>query len=118
MITHKRGDSFDHFSKIPEKVTNPDGTTTGFDDGYFVGWTVAAQVRTAQFGKLLADLVCTWDDPVKTRILSVSAINTRDWVLGPAEMDIQFVRESDGRTLSTSTIAITVTKDITRVEAV
>ncbi len=104
MITHKRGDSFDHLAAIPST----------FPDGYFVGWTVTAQVRTAQYGKLLAELVCSWADPVTTRTLSVSAVDTQLWDIGNAEMDIQFVRNSDNKTISTNTVSILVLKDVTR----
>lgn len=104
MILHKRGDSFDHLAAIP----------TTFADGYFVGWTVTAQVRTAQYGKLLSDLVCTWADPATTRTLSVTSLNTQNWDIGNAEMDIQFVRTSDNKTISTNTISICVIKDVTR----
>ena len=115
MITHKRGDSFDHLAKIPVKVTLPDGTTTGFEDGFFVGWTVTAQIRTAQYDRLLAELTCSWADPAATtRILSVKALHTSTWTLGPAEMDIQFYNPTTGYTISTNTISIEVVKDITR----
>lgn len=104
MLPQKRGDSFDRLANIPDT----------FVDGYFVGWEVTAQVRTAKYEKLLADLECTWVDPVTTRILSVRALNTTTWEVGPAEMDIQFVRISDGYTISTSTIKFEVVRDITR----
>lgn len=107
MLPQKRGDSFDRLANIPDT----------FVDGHFVGWTVTAQVRTTQYGKLLADLDCTWVDPVTTRILSVKALDTHNWAVGDAEMDIQFVRDSDGYTISTSTVAFTIVRDVTRVTA-
>jgi len=106
MITHKRGDTFEHLAAIPST----------FADGYFVGWTVTAQVRTAKYGALLADLTCSWADPLTTRIISVKELDTSNWEVGPAEMDIQFVRTSDGTTISTNTVQISVLKDITRVQ--
>lgn len=108
MLPQKRGDSFDRLANIPE----------AFADGHFVGWTITAQVRTAQYGKLLAELECTWVDPLTTRILSVKAIDTRNWIVGDAEMDIQFVRDSDGYTISTSTVVFNVVRDVTRAEPV
>lgn len=105
MLPQKRGDSFDRLTNIPST----------FEDGHFVGWTVTAQVRTAQYGKLIANLVCTWVDPVTTRILSVKCLDTKAWTLGPAEMDIQFVRDSDGYTISTATLQFEVARDVTRV---
>lgn len=107
MQSQKRGDSFDRLTNIPD----------AFVDGHFVGWTVTAQVRTAQYGKLLADLECAWIDPTTTRILSVKCLDTRSWIVGPAEMDIQFVRDTDGYTISTSTIRFDIVRDVTRVAA-
>lgn len=106
MLPHKRGDSFDRLANIPET----------FVDGYFIGWTVTSQVRTSQYGKLLANLDCSWVDSSTTRTLSVRSMNTSSWVVGTAEMDIQFVRDSDGYTISTSTVSFEVVKDITREE--
>lgn len=104
MLPHKRGDSFDRLTNIP----------IVFADGYFVGWTVTAQVRTAQYSKPIADLVCTWINPATTRILQLQCIDTTLWTLGMAEMDIQFVRTSDGYTTSTSTIQFEIVRDVTR----
>lgn len=107
MLPHKRGDSFDRLANIPDTFT----------DGYFVGWTVTSQVRTSQYGKLLANLECVWVDPVTTRVLSIKSLSTSSWSLGTAEMDIQFVRNTDGYTISTSTVSFEVVKDITREDA-
>lgn len=106
MQPQKRGDSFDRLANIPDT----------FADGYFVGWTVKCQLRTAQHGKLIAELECAWVDPATTRILTVRDLDTKDWPLGDAEMDIQFTRTQDGYVRSTSTIAFTITKDITRAQ--
>lgn len=103
MANHKRGDSFHRLASIPDT----------FADGYFVGWSVTSQIRTKP-GKLIADLACTWDDPTTTRTLSLKALDTTTWAVGPVEMDIQFVRAVDGFVLSTSTIAFEIVKDITR----
>lgn len=105
-ITHKRGDTFDQLATIPDI----------FADGYFVGWEVSAQIRTAQYGLLVAELVCTWEDDVTTRLLHVTDYETDDWALGNCEMDIQFKRTSDDYTMSTQTMKVVVVKDITRVE--
>lgn len=105
MITHKRGDSFQYLAEIPAAMA----------DGYFSGWSVAAQVRTTPNGKLLADLSCTWSDPVTTRVLMVQAMDTSHWDVGSAEMDIQFTRKSDGFVRSTATESIQVKKDVTQV---
>lgn len=103
-IITKRGDSFEYLATIPSDYPN----------GYFVGWTVASQIRTAKYQDLVADLVCSWVDAVTTRTLKVSKIVTTDWPIGNAEMDVQFVRTSDQTTISTDTIEINIVKDITR----
>ena len=105
-ITHKRGDTLDLLAPIPDI----------FADGYFVGWVVTAQIRTAQYGRLIADLTCTWEDDVTTRILHVKDFDTEDWEIGSAEMDIQFTRTSDDYTMSTQTLKVNIVKDITRQE--
>jgi hypothetical protein len=103
-MDHKRGDSFDYVTTIP----------TTFADGYFVGWTVAAQVRNAKTDALVASLTATWVDAATTRALKLLHIDTSAWPLGPMEMDVQFTRTSDGYTLSTSTVQFNTIKDVTR----
>ena len=102
-MNHKQGDSFDYLANIPADFTN----------GYFVGWTPTAQVRTT-FGRLLSELDVSWVDPVTTRTIRLKKIDTATWPLGNAEFDVQFKRISDGYVLSTSTIALTVSKDVTK----
>ena len=111
MQPHKRGDSFSRLTELP--LTNSDGSPA-FADGYFVGWTVSAQVRTAQFGKLIANLECLWEDPLTTRVLFVNCLDTKSWEIGPAEMDVQFVRASDQLTMSTLTVRFDIIRDVTR----
>jgi len=111
MLPHKRGDSFSRLTEIP--VTNEDGSPA-FADGYFVGWTVRAQVRTAKFDKFLSELECSWVDPLTTRILRVQDFDTKNWELGPAEMDVEFTRVSDNFIQSTATLSFDVIKDVTR----
>lgn len=105
-LTHKRGDTFDLIAPIPDI----------FADGYFVGWVVTAQIRTAQYGRLIDDLDCTWEDDVTTRLLHIKKFETEDWDIGSAEMDIQFTRISDDYTMSTQTLKVNIVKDITRQE--
>lgn len=101
-MEHKRGDSFDYVTVIPDN----------FGDGHFVGWRVASQVRNAKTGGLVATLTTQWGDAT-TRTLRLFAINTRDWPLGQVELDVQFTRESDGYTFSTDTVSFTVIRDVT-----
>lgn len=103
-MEHKRGDSFDYGFLIP----------SSFADGYFDGWTVAAQVRDAN-GKLIADLTPTWDDPVTTRSLRLLKINTKTWPIGDLAFDVQFTRPGDGYVVSTTTVEFSVIKDMTQV---
>lgn len=102
-MEHKRGDSFDYFIDIP----------SDFEDGYFVGWTVSAQLRDQEAGNLIATLETFWADPQTTRRLNLHKINTRAWPVTVAEFDVQFVRNQDGFTTSTNTIAVEIVKDVT-----
>jgi hypothetical protein len=102
-IQIKQGDSFDFINTIP----------ASFPDGHFVGWTVSSQVRNPANGSLIADLDASWIDPVTTRQLKLLKIDTKSWPLSSLEFDVQFVRVSDGYTLSTETSKLKVTKDCT-----
>jgi hypothetical protein len=104
----KRGDSVNYLAVIPDT----------FPDGYFTNWSVASQIRTAQYDILVTSLTCTWADPLTTRNLLVTEIVTTDWKLGKALIDIQFVRDSDGFTLSTNTLEIEIVRDITHPDTV
>jgi hypothetical protein len=104
-ITHKRGDTFSKALVLPSTLA----------DGYFVGWNIAAQVRT-ESGTLVADLVVTWlDEPIRKNIKLFKA-DTRTWKLGDLFFDIQFTRISDGFVLSTKTVIVSVERDSTVVQ--
>jgi hypothetical protein len=105
-IRHKRGDTFLWLFVLPEGE---------YPDGFFNGWEVAAQIRTAKTrGKLIADLEPSWGDPAETtRILRLFAADTRLWPLGEHEMDVQFTRTDDETVRSTRTIVVEIVKDIT-----
>lgn len=102
-MEHKRGDSFDYFLDIP----------SDFEDGYFIGWAVAAQLRDQNTGNLIASLDTSWGDPETTRRLYLRKLNTRAWPVTSAEFDVQFVRASDSFTTSTNTISVEIIKDVT-----
>ena len=103
-IEHKRGDTFDRLLVLPAE----------FVDGYWLGWTVTAQLRTAR-GKLISDFVTSWANPAATtRILRLFLDDTQDWPLGDQEFDVQFVRDSDGFKRSTVTQIVTVVRDVTQ----
>lgn len=103
-IRHKRGDTFDWLLLMPE---------TDFADGYFIGWTVAAQLRKAT-GRLISELITTWADPEEeTRVLRLFADQTKGWPVGVHEIDVQFTRASDGLIRSTETISAEIVKDVT-----
>lgn len=103
-MEHKRGDSFDYTTTLPET----------FPDGYFVGWSVSAQVRAAGSGALIAQLACSWEDAATTRSMRLLAVDTTSWPVGLAHFDIQFRRASDGYVLSTATEPLNVTRDCTQ----
>lgn len=113
-MEHKRGDSFDYVVTIPAT----------FEDGYFVGWDVSAQLRKApsgplaklareEPGELIASLDATWADPATTRTLHLLKIDTDTWPMGAAELDIQFRRQSDGYKTSTRTVELQIVRDVT-----
>lgn len=103
-MKHKRGDTFDIIATIPQNVPA----------GYFAGWEVASQIRDPN-NRLVADLVAVWADDTTTRNLRLTCVDTATWPLGSLEMDVQFKNPANGHTVSTSTITITVVRDITYV---
>lgn len=104
-ITHKRGDTFEWLLSFPE---------ADYPDGYFVGWTVTAQIRTPT-GRLIGNLTPTWADPAEdTRFLRLFADETSSWQVGEHEMDVQLVRDSDGLTKSTQTKTVEIIRDVTQ----
>jgi hypothetical protein len=102
-LYQKRGDTFDRMAAIPSI----------FNDGYFAGWTVKSQIRDSRYQKVIADLVCTWDDPLTTRILYIRDFDTTDWPPGNAVMDIEFHNDATGYVLSTNTLNVKITQDVT-----
>lgn len=100
--SHKRGDSFDAVVAIP----------AFFADGYFADFDVVSQIRTPG-GVLVGEFECSWVDAVTTRALRLVCINTRNWPVGPAEIDVEFTRRSDGFVYSTQTEQIYVLRDVT-----
>lgn len=94
---HIRGASFTRLFPVPGD----------FGDGYFVGWVVTSQVREPG-GKLVAEAVCEWLDPVTTRNLKVRVADTTAWPAGDLDIDIKFVRTSDGEVIKTTTARFTV----------
>lgn len=103
-MEHKRGDSFDYVTTIPDT----------FPDGHFADWTVAAQVRDMSKGTLIAQLDVSWLDPVATRQLRLLKIDTRAWPVVPLAFDVQFTRPSDNFVVSSVTETFTVIKDVTQ----
>lgn len=101
-MRHKRGDSF--YCKATLPVSYP--------TGYFVGWTVSCQVRTPK-DDFISDAVCTWENPTTTRVIEIGVADTSDWPLQDLVFDVQFIRDSDGFKISSSTTFINVISDIT-----
>jgi len=107
MYVHKTGRSFSFEFLVPE---------VDYPDGYFIGWTVSCQVRTLETGVKVADVVCTWDNPLTTRNLLLSVVDTEAWPLGVMEIDVKFRRTSDGLTETTNTAQFVVTPGVTRAD--
>lgn len=103
-MEHKRGDSFDYTATVPGD----------FADGYFAGWTVTSQVRNAKTGVLVAELGATWTDPATTRALRLLALDTSAWTIGQMKFDVRLRRDSDGYTLSTSTVLFNLVEGVTQ----
>ena len=103
MYVHKIGKSFQRDIAVPE---------LDFPDGYFVGWTAECQIRLLD-GTKLADVVCVWDDPVTTRNLTLTVVDTSTWTEGTAEIDVK-LRRADGMTEITDTAQFVVQQAVTR----
>jgi hypothetical protein len=99
----KRGDTFLLMANIP----------TALADGYFVGFAVTCQIRKPN-GDFIADVVCSWSDATVTRVLQLKVADTTLWPSGTAEFDVQFMRTSDGYTVSSSTQSFAIIRDVTR----
>lgn len=101
--THKRGASFDVLVTIPAQ----------FADGYFADFDVASQARKLD-DTLVASLTCEWVDPVTTRSLRLTCVDTTAWPIGPALIDVRFKRASDGFAIVSTSAQVIVVKDVTR----
>lgn len=102
-LSHKRGDTFRKLAIVPPELA----------DGYFIGWTVAAQLRAVR-GELIDDLTVEWLEPAATtRCLAITATDTSLWPLGVHEFDVQFIRTSDGFKVSSRTVRLEVQKEVT-----
>ena len=77
---HKAGDSFERLLTIPPE----------FADGFFVGWTAKSEIRN-EAGHLVAACTCDWLNPVTTRHLSLTVIDTKGWKPGLVEIDVFFL---------------------------
>lgn len=103
-VKFKRGDTFNFLLTVP----------TDYVDGFWLGWVVTSQIRTAR-GKLIDDLTATWEDPAEdTRVLRLFNAETTAWPVGQQEVDVQFTKTSDSTVRSTQTLLVEVVKDITQ----
>ena len=99
----KRGDTFYFLVEVDAEIA----------DGYFIGWTHRAQIRTST-GRLIAEIDSEWADPAATtRIMILTKKDTEEWPIGTQELDIQFTRTADEFVRSSVTQKIDVVKDIT-----
>lgn len=99
--THKRGDGFNLSLQLPDN----------FADGYFSGWNLSAQVRTAA-DALVGSLQCAWADGATTRVIRLTQSDTESWPIAPLYADVQLSKTGE-LTLSTATITIYCVKDVT-----
>lgn len=107
MSEFKPGDTFEELLLIP----------ADYEDGFFVGWTIASQIRTPS-GRLVGDLNPSWAEPEEdTRAIRLLNENTSRWPLGELLYDVQFTRDSDGYTFSSETLSLESIRDQTRVAA-
>lgn len=102
-IEIKRGDSFSQIIGVSEI----------FSEGYFRGWEVTSTLRAIKGDKLVAPLEVEWVDPISTRWIHLKAMDTSSWPFGKAALDIQFKRASDGHTISSETLYVVISKDMT-----
>lgn len=100
-ITHKRGDGFDVALQLP----------ANYWDGFFVGWALKAQVRSAA-DALVAELDCEWGDPLTTRVIRARKADTADWPIAPLYFDVQLSKTGE-LTQSTETVTVYCQKDAT-----
>lgn len=104
MIQIKQGATFDEILILPEE---------DFPDGFFLLWDVSSQVRTTK-GTILADVTPTWEDPAaSTRYLRIQYLDTTSWPLERVELDVRFVRQSDGFVIYSEIELIEVLKRVT-----
>lgn len=102
-LAHKRGASFDVLVTIPAQ----------FVDGYFADYAPTSQVRQLD-DTLVADLACEWVDPVTTRALRLTCLDTAAWPVGPALFDVRFERVGDGSVIASNSAQLIVVKSVTR----
>ncbi len=103
--SHKRGDTFELAGTIEVQEY-------GELVADMTGWTGTSQMRDSD-GAVVADLIFEWLDPVARVAVLKADGSTKDWPLGHVEIDIEFT-SPDGYVVSTNTIGITITRDVTR----
>lgn len=102
-MRHKRGDSFYYKATLP----------VSYPTGYFVDWTVSCEIFTTKGNYFVSQAVCSWEDENTTRVLQIGVTDTSDWPLQDLVFDVQFIRNSDGFKISSTTNFISVVPDIT-----
>lgn len=102
----KRGADFSVILALPSYV----------ESGHFTEHTPTAQLRRYQNDEpegLIAQLTFEWIDPAVARAFRLTASNTHDWPIGPAELDVLFTGP-DGKTVATQTKVIKIIRGITK----
>jgi hypothetical protein len=101
-MQHKIGDTFFYLV-----------TLDGVEPGELAGYTPSSQVRSS-FGTLYGQAICQWADAGDATQVQLLISDTRRWRPGPAVVDIQFTRDTDGFDRSTDTLSFTIVQDVTR----
>lgn len=101
----KRGSTFQLTLVVPAEYPN----------GHFTAYRLRSQLRryrhTGQDG-LIATLICNWVDPIATRELAISANDTADWPLGPAELDV-LLTAPNGVRLHSGSVQLEIMRGVT-----
>ena len=100
-FSHKRGDSFVYAAVLPAGK---------FPDGYFAGYTLAAEARQLD-GTLIAELGPAFVDDTTQQIV-MSVADTTAWPLGKANFDIK-LSDGNGLVVRTRTKQFLIIPEIT-----
>jgi len=105
-VCFKRGQTFAFVMMIPTTVA----------DGVLATWTPKAQLRRHKNNTrdgLIANISCSWADPLTSRFVFISHNLTKDWPIGLADLDIQF-QSSNGFIIQSTTTQLNIIPGVTQ----